>query len=106
MQELRRTGGGPAPVLNLEEWQSKVLQTIPVCSVEGVKDGTDTFVENNLDAGQEKIAALPVGGMTDCNNSCNTETRKRGMCASTSKGETENKKARCEKKSVETLVEE
>ncbi|XP_053398269.1 nuclear apoptosis-inducing factor 1-like [Mercenaria mercenaria] len=44
MQEVRKTGGGPAPVLDLETWESQVLKSIPLCSVEGIKNGADTFL--------------------------------------------------------------
>ncbi|XP_060602704.1 uncharacterized protein LOC132755801 [Ruditapes philippinarum] len=64
--ETRKTGGGPAPILDLEAWESKILQTIPTCSVEGIKNGADTFLENN-DPGLA-IPDLPVGSETNCDN--------------------------------------
>ncbi|XP_060601634.1 uncharacterized protein LOC132754903 isoform X2 [Ruditapes philippinarum] len=42
--ETRKTGGGPAPILDLKAWESKILQTIPTCSVEGIENGADTFL--------------------------------------------------------------
>ncbi|XP_060554364.1 uncharacterized protein LOC132715380 [Ruditapes philippinarum] len=64
LQEMRKTGGGPAPILELDHWESKVLQTIPRCSVEGIENGTDTFYENNDPTNNQHIPDLPVGTST------------------------------------------
>nr|XP_034330989.1 uncharacterized protein LOC117690652 [Crassostrea gigas]XP_034330990.1 uncharacterized protein LOC117690652 [Crassostrea gigas] len=40
---MRGTGGGPAPVEDINTWERLILGTLSKCSVEGVEGGVDTL---------------------------------------------------------------